>query len=110
MQVKEHQHENFMTLRPEGELDANSSIVMDDVIRENIDKGHYHLHVDCSGLQYISSAGLGVFISYMDELRENDGKFVFSNMSDNVRQVFRLLGLEAITTIVGNESEAEVQF
>ena len=104
------QHEGYVSLTPEGDLDANSSIMMDEKIQEQIDKGILNLHIDCAKLEYISSAGLGVFISHMDELVEAGGKFVFSNMSDNVLQVFRLLGLEALMTIVNDRAEVAAQF
>ena len=105
MEIKESRHEGYVTLEPIGELDANSSILMDEKIQEFIDQEIYRLHVNCEGLQYISSAGLGVFISFLDEVNERGGKFVFSNMSENVRDVFRLLGLEQLVTIVESDSQ-----
>jgi len=110
MEIQENKHEAFVTLKPIGDLDANSSIQMDEKVQEQIDQEIYRIHIDCGGLQYISSAGLGVFISFLDELSERGGKFVFSNMSDNVRKVFQLLGLEQLVTIVDAESAVEEAF
>ncbi len=107
MEIKESRHEGYVTIQPSGELDANSSILVDEKIQELIDQEIYRLHIDCSKLQYISSAGLGVFISFLDELTERGGKFVFSDMSDNVRKVFDLLGLEQLVTIVASESQVK---
>ena len=105
MEIKVTRHEGYVTLEPIGELDANSSILMDEKIQEFIDEEIYRLHVHCGGLLYISSAGLGVFISFLDEVNERKGKFVFSDMSENVRDVFRLLGLEQLVTIVESDSQ-----
>lgn len=110
MEIKELQQEGFVTLIPVGDLDANSSIAMDEKIQEQIDQQKYNIHIDCSGLEYISSAGLGVFISHMDELTEVGGRFVFSGMSENVRKVFQLLGLEQLMTIVDTPSQAAAAF
>lgn len=110
MEIKETQHEGFVTLAPIGDLDANSSMVMDDHIQAWIDKDVYNLHVDCGGLQYISSAGLGVFISFMDELEAKGGKFVFSGMSENIYKVFQLLGLQQLMKIVNSTDEAAQAF
>ncbi len=107
MKIREIGHEGYVTVQPSGELDANSSILMDEKIQELVDREVYRLHIDCSKLQYISSAGLGVFISFLDELHERGGKFVFSNMSDNVRKVFDLLGLAQLVTIVESGSQVE---
>lgn len=96
----------FKTLSPQGEIDANSSIDLDEELRAAIAEGCYRFHVDASGLTYISSAGLGVFVSYLDELHSKKGKIVFSGMNDNVRNVFTLVGLHKILPIVSTEKEA----
>jgi anti-sigma B factor antagonist len=107
MQIAEHNSGKFITLAPEGDLDANSSMLMDEKIQDGIDRDVYRFHIDCTGLRYISSAGLGVFISFMEVLSVHEGKFVFSSMSENVHSVFRLLGLEQLMEIVSSKEEAE---
>lgn len=110
MQIKEEQQGNYVTLAPIGDLDANSSMEMDEVLQAKIDAAVYNIHIDCSGLEYISSAGLGVFISFMEELETNGGLFVFSDMSENILKVFQLLGLESLMTIVNNRDEVASKF
>lgn len=110
MQIEEIHKGNIITLVPVGDLDANSSMKMDDSIQSGIDKGVYNFHINCKGLDYISSAGLGVFISFMEVLSANGGKFVFSEMGENVFKVFQLLGLEQLMTIVKKAEEAEKAF
>lgn len=110
MEIKEFTHGNYVTLMPQGDLDANSSMMMDETIQAKIDAGIFQLHIDCTGLRYISSAGLGVFISFMDELSVNGGKFVFSGMTDNIAKVFQLLGLEQLMVIVKTSADAEKAF
>lgn len=110
MDIKEIRYEKYSTLVPAGELDANSSMLMDDKIQAQIDAGQYNLHIDCSAMRYISSAGLGVFISFMDELSANNGKFVFSGMTENIFKVFQLLGLEQLMVIVKTNEEAAERF
>ena len=103
-------HPGFTTLSPIGELDANSSVVLDEKIEDTLHRGIYNLHIDCSKLSYISSAGLGVFISYLEALKTGNGKFVFSGMTDGVYKVFELLGLPRIMTIVGNAEKVQQEF
>jgi anti-sigma B factor antagonist len=107
MQITERQNGSYIILSPVGDLDANSSMQMDEKIQNGIDRDIYHFHIDCTGLRYISSAGLGVFISFMDILNAHGGRFVFSGMSENVHKVFQLLGLEQLMTIVATGEEAE---
>jgi anti-sigma B factor antagonist len=107
MQIAEHIGVKFITLTPVGDLDANSSMQMDEKIQNGIDRDVFHFHIDCSGLRYISSAGLGVFISFMEALTAHGGRFVFSGMAENVYKVFQLLGLEQLMTIVATREEAD---
>lgn len=107
MQIAEDRGTKHITLSPTGDLDANSSMQMDEKIQSGIDQEIYDFHIDCSGLRYISSAGLGVFISFLEILNAHGGRFVFSGMSENVFKVFQLLGLEQLMTIVATREEAD---
>ena len=100
MEIKEQNQANYYTLTPIGDLDANSSLDLDERISDLIKQGSVNLHIDCSQLRYISSAGLGVFISFLDEIEQKEGKLVFSNLSESVFDVFELLGLDQLVTIV----------
>jgi anti-sigma B factor antagonist len=106
MQITVTEHTAYITLRPQGDLDANSSMIMDECIRGQMEKGQRNFHIDCGGLSYISSAGLGVFISFLEEIRETGGDITFSGLSDKIFRVFELLGLHQVMTIVPTEAEA----
>jgi anti-sigma B factor antagonist len=90
-----------------GELDASGAVNLDHVIKKALDDRYYKIVVDCQELDYISSAGLGVFISYLADITDNNGKLVFFNMKEKVRHVFDLLGLQNVITITGNYQEAK---
>lgn len=90
-----------------GELDASGAINLDHVIKKAIEDEYYRIVVDCKQLDYISSAGLGVFISYLQDITNHNGKLVFYNMKDNVQNVFTLLGLQNVVTITGDLQEAK---
>lgn len=90
-----------------GELDASTAIIIDNQFKELLEKGQTQLVIDCEDLQYISSAGVGVFISFIDDFKDKGGNFVFFNMQESVFNVFDMLGLDAILTIVPSEEEAK---
>ena len=101
MEIKEKAEAGFITLVPVGELDANSSVYLDAKISQLLEASKVNLHVDFAEVNYISSAGLGVFISYLDEIKRQGGKLVISNVADNVYDVFTILGLNRLLTILG---------
>jgi len=90
-----------------GELDANSSLQLDEVIKEAAIEGKTKIIVNCNNLRYISSAGLGVFISHLDDLTKVGGKFVFYGMTEGVFNTFKVLGLDTIMVITDSEARAK---
>lgn len=106
MQITESRHTKFISLLPAGELDANSSIDMDEKLSTLIAQKEVRLHINCKDLVYISSAGLGVFISHLEEIKSAGGRIVFSDMTENVKDVFELLGLDQLVEIVADEQAA----
>lgn len=96
----------FDLLSVSGEIDASSSIELDNAIISAVATPTTKLIVDLSGLDYISSAGLGVFISHLEDLRQKDKQLILSGLKENVFEVFRILGLEQIITIVPTKDEA----
>ena len=71
-----------------------------------VDEGKIHLIVDGHGLDYISSAGLGVFMAYIEEIRTLNGDIKICALKPKVFGVFDLLGFPRIYHIVETEEEA----
>ena len=106
IEIKKEQHNNYLQLSVEGEADASSAINLDKAIRDAFDEGHQTILIDCTNLNYISSAGLGVFMSYIEEISSNSINFILFGLSDKVLKVFGILGLDQLLTIKENKEEA----
>jgi anti-sigma B factor antagonist len=87
---------NIVFIAVQGFLDAHTFEEMEKTINDLFDGGTYRLVVDLSKLDYISSAGAGVFIGAIGTAQENDGNIVLMKPSPNVKEVFDLLGLSQI--------------
>lgn len=96
---------NYLLITVEGEADASSSIHLDNSIKESIAENHKIILVDCSSLNYISSAGLGVFMSHIGEIEEKEINFILFGLSEKVMNVFNMLGLDQLLTIKSNKEE-----
>lgn len=90
-----------------GEIDASSSIELDLAIARSVGEGFKKILVDCSALEYISSAGLGVFMSYIEELREKNIPMVIYGMKEKVANTFHILGLADLLQITQTREEAK---
>lgn len=110
MEIKREDHETYTTLAPQGDLDANSSIFLDEAIQELIQGDNSRIHVDCGSVPYISSAGLGVFISHLDEIKSRNGELIVSGPNPSVSDVFQLLGLDQLLTILKDRKEVDEHF
>lgn len=91
----------------DGEIDASSSIHLDDAISQAIVAEHKKLLVNCSKLTYISSAGLGVFMSYIEDFKSQSILLVLFGLNKNVMGVFEILGLDQLLQIAKNLEEAK---
>jgi anti-sigma B factor antagonist len=89
-----------------GFLDAHTFERMQNAIDDCFSKDQYRLLVDLKGVTYISSAGAGVFIGAIGTAQEHEGNIVFMNPSENVKEVFDLLGLSLIFTFVETQEDA----
>ena len=97
-------------LSPEGFLDAHTAPDFEKVIEEELSGGRRRLIVDCEKLSYISSAGLGVFMGYIEEIREQEGDIKSCGLSPKVRQVFEMLGFDSLFHIVDDVPAAKRKF
>jgi len=93
-----------------GELDAHTASELDAAIQKCKNEGNYRIVVNGSQLQYISSAGLGVFMAFIEEIREKGGDIKIAALKPKVFNVFDLLGFPLLFNIVDTEQEAIVLF
>lgn len=106
MKVTAQNTTDTLTLTLDGELDASSAILLDTELAKPELLNNRKVLIDCAKLSYISSAGLGVFISHLQRLQDANVKLVFFNMQEKVFNVFEILGLDSLMTIVPTEVEA----
>jgi anti-sigma B factor antagonist len=108
IEILKEQESTCIILHLKGEIDASSSIELDDEIGRAIREfPSLHLFIDCEGLDYISSAGLGVFIAYLKTMDENHTRMIIYGLNDKVKNVFEILGLDQIITLAADKEEAK---
>ncbi|MDR3610552.1 MAG: STAS domain-containing protein [Ignavibacteriaceae bacterium] len=98
------------TIYLKGFLDAHTAPMLENTISGLIDSRKYSIVVNFQELAYISSAGLGVFMAFIEKVRENAGDIKLSAMSDKVYNIFDLLGFPLLYEIYKTEEEAINKF
>lgn len=89
-----------------GDVDASSSIQLDDALKKTIEDGAVKIIIDCENLNYISSAGLGVFMSYIEDINTKGIRMALYGLNDKVMNVFEILGLDQLLNIVTTKKDA----
>lgn len=108
--VQRSKERDLTVLEISGFLDAHTAPDFEAEVQKAIDEGALHIVVDASGLDYISSAGLGVFMGFIEEIREKGGDLKICGLSDKVREVFELLGFDTLFDIVDDRQAAAARF
>jgi len=104
--IARRQIEQISVLDIGGELDAHTASQLENSLKELIAAKSIKIIVNCNQLDYIASAGLGVFMAYIEDVRGLGGDIKLSNMNDRVYNVFDLLGFPTLYDIMDDESEA----
>jgi len=102
--------EDFEILDLDGELDAHTATHLEDSLKKLIAENRQRIIVNCHKLEYISSAGLGVFMAYIEDVRSMGGDIKLTNMSPKVYNVFDLLGFPTLYDIMDTEQDAINKF
>ncbi len=93
-------------IEAEGFLDAHTFEEMENLINQLFREDCYKIIVKLEKLDYISSAGAGVFVGAISTSKDNGGDIVFLKPSPNVKEVFDLLGLSQIFQFAETQDEA----
>ena len=101
------QDNGILVIHIDGEIDASSSLHLDNELGHALSSNKKIL-IDCNKLHYISSAGLGVFMSYIHDMEERNVKMILFGMSNKVKNVFQILGLDQLLKIVDSREEAKI--
>jgi anti-sigma B factor antagonist len=108
--IGQRESENVSILELKGYLDAHTAPKLEEAFQNLLKSRHYQIVVNCRDLSYISSAGLGVFMAFIEDVRNNKGDIKLTNMSPKVYNVFDLLGFPLLYEIFKEEKEAVTRF
>lgn len=95
---------------PGGYIDAQTCGALEEAFSSLVDRGHVKIVVDCSDLTYLSSDGIGAFVSRAREARQAGGDIKFTGLSGKAADVFETLGLKTLFQTFATEEDALTAF
>ncbi len=83
-------------IRVDGVIDTTTSPELEETIDSLFNRGRYQIILDLAGVDYISSAGWGVLISRIRDIRDNKGDILLAGMVPKVLEVYELLEFDSV--------------
>jgi len=93
-----------------GYIDTTTSSELERALDSLLKQGRFFLIVDLGNVDYISSAGWGIFISEIKSIRENGGDLKLVRMVPDVYEIFELLEFHHILDVYDTIDEAINKF
>lgn len=93
-----------------GFLDAHTYEQLDKLISQVFARGCHRLVMSLEHVDYISSAGVGVFAGNLTQAQQNGGNLIFVKPSPNVQEVFDLLGFSQLFQFAATPEQAVAMF
>jgi anti-anti-sigma factor len=97
----------FTAFTVTGRVDTMTSPELEKKTGEWMDEGGTRLVIDMGGVDYISSAGLRIFLYTAKKLKARDGRFCLIRLRQTVMAVFRIAGFNAIIPIFESMEDAK---
>lgn len=97
-------------VRVDGVIDTMTATELEKVMNTLLERNKYKIVVDLGGVDYISSAGWGIFISNIREIRQHTGDIKLARMIPNVYEIFELLEFDSILRAFESVEKARNDF
>lgn len=98
--------EGCMVLFLNGYIDTYNSTAFQKRVTKAIEGGFVRLIFQCSGLNYVSSTGIGSFTTFLKAVKARGGDLVLLEIQPKVYEVFQLLGFSQFFNIRENLEES----
>jgi anti-anti-sigma factor len=92
MEIREERCHGVLVLAPQGRVDSVTSGELEQRLLAPALAAERRLVVDLAGVDYVSSAGLRVFLKLARKVKDAAGELMLCALGEPVRQVFDLAG------------------
>lgn len=110
IQLKVENNNNISIIKVGGYIDTTTSSELEHHLNELLKQGSYNIIIDLGNVDYVSSAGWGIFISEIKGIREKGGDLKLVGMIPEVYEVFELLEFHYILKAFQTLQEAVNDF
>ncbi len=106
IQITLEEIDRVLILRLDGRLDAATSVVLERKLAPLIEEGqHSRIALDCTNIDYLSSAGMRVLLSMNKKMHAKQGFLLLFSLSPEVEEILKMAGFDRVFRIFPNEKE-----
>ena len=103
-------HGSCVILALAGHLDGNTAPELARQVQQLVAEGMYNLIVDLKEVDFMSSAGLGVFMGEINRVREKQGDIRLLHPNATVRRLIEVMGFTHLFQIFDSEAKVLESF
>ncbi|MFC1852916.1 STAS domain-containing protein [candidate division CSSED10-310 bacterium] len=103
-EIKNFKNISLITLK--GNLTAEADDPLFTLVISVLSGGFKRIVFDLSKVQYINSAGFGILIALVDEIKNSQGKVKFAALSPHFKKTAKLIGLHRFADFYRTVDEA----
>ncbi len=106
MDISDTQVNGIQVLDVTGRIDSGTAKSLEDKVVGLLDGGTKALVIDLAKVEFVSSAGLRVFLLAAKRLKAAGGKYGLAGLQPSVREVFEVSGFSKIFSLFADRTEA----
>ena len=107
---KSDENPDVSVISVKGYVDTTTSTDLEESLKRLLGKGQFDIVIDLGDVNYISSAGWGIFVGEIKGVRAGNGDIKLASMRPDVREVFDLLEFNTLLTPYDSRGDALAAF
>jgi anti-sigma B factor antagonist len=93
-----------------GVLDAHTFPYFEEMLMNLLNEGTPFFVLNCEGLDYLSSAGIGVLINVTARVREKRGDLRLAHVQPKIKSIIDIMGFSSFVRVFNDERNAVLSF
>lgn len=106
LEIRESTEAEILVLELVGRLDTKTSGVLEKSVATHLAAGQRRFILDLAGMEYVSSAGLRIFLMLAKKVSGGKGSLALCGLSPQVKEVFDIAGFTRLFTLAATRAEA----
>ena len=104
------ENSDLMALAIKGDLTADNCDYLLKCVESQVEDGYQKLILNCDGLSYISSMGLGMLVRVHSRMKKIGGDVKLANLHGTVAEIFRMMKLDRLFRIYPSVEAAAASY